>query len=365
MKILLYILLTALTIAGAQLAEAKAQSPGPSDFGYAVDAVERAYAGYADKTDGRETEYTAFKERLRDEIADGRDPYDAIAEYLGWFDDAHLNSPDAKSWRLKSLRRDTDYARRMKKFDPQFCHCRVDADTYLLRFPSSDLTDAEIAEVQHAVADYLASGCENLVIDIRGNMGGSDNANEPLLKLLYDHEGVEDNMEYRVSDLSIAHVREFAGSSARGRALIRRMEQSPAGEFLKGERQTYRIRYDSIHALPRQAALIIDGRVASSGEQLVLELRACSSRTTIYGQDNTFGCLDYSNCEILYFPQDTTKWMILPVTRSFRVPAGRGIDAAGIAPDMRIPLPLPDSLTNNVDTWVRWVAEELKTKNLK
>ena len=46
-------------------------------------------------------------------------------------------------------------------------------------------------------------------------MGGSDNAYEPLLKLLYDHEGTEDAMEYRVSDIAIAHVREFAGNTER------------------------------------------------------------------------------------------------------------------------------------------------------
>ena len=95
----------------------------------------------------------------------------------------------------------------------------------------------------------------------------------------------------------------------------------------------------------------------------MLEVRAGSSRTTVYGQDNTLGCLDYSNCEILYFPQDTTRWMMLPTTRSCRVSEGRGIDSAGIAPDVRITLPLPETLTDNVDEWVRWVAEDLKTKN--
>ena len=168
-----------------------------SDFDYAVDVVERAYAGYPDKTAGREAEYAALKARLQSEISGDRDVYDAIAEYLGWFDDSHLQTPGAEAYRAKSLRRDTDYAGRMKRYDPQFMHCRVDEDTYLIRFPSCDLTDAEIAGVRAAVAVYCASGCENLVVDIRGNMGGSDNAYEPLLKLLYDHEGTE---------LSLIHI---------------------------------------------------------------------------------------------------------------------------------------------------------------
>lgn len=56
---------------------------------------------------------------------------------------------------------------------------------------------------------------------------------------------------------------------------------------------------------------------------------------------------------------------MLPTTRSCRVPEGRGIDSAGIAPDVRIPLPLPEVLTDNVDTWTLWVAEDMKTKNEK
>lgn len=344
------------------LLPAGAQTPAGdavSDFDYAVDVVERAYAGYPDKTAGREAEYAALKGRLQSEISGDRDIYDAIAEYLGWFDDSHLQTPGAEAYRAKSLRRDTDYAGRMKRYDPQFMHCRVDEDTYLIRFPSCDLTDAEIAGVRAAVAAYRASGCENLVVDIRGNMGGSDNAYEPLLKLLYDHEGTEDAMEYRVSDIAIAHVREFAGNTERGRRKVARMERTPAGKFLE-EGKTYRIRYDSVSPVPRRAALIVDGRVASSGEQLVLEIKACSRRTTVYGQDNTLGCLDYSNCEILYFPRDTARWMIVPVTRSKRIPAGRGIDREGIAPDVRIPLPLPATLADNVDPWVEWVAGELK-----
>lgn len=212
---------------------------------------------------------------------------------------------------------------------------------------------------------YLASGCENLILDIRGNGGGSDSAYEPLLRLFYDHEGAEDAMEYRVSDLAVAHVREFAGDTERGRGKIARMERTPAGEFLTDGPKTYRIHYDSVSPRPRRAGLLIDGKVGSSGEQLVLEVRASSRRTTVYGQDNTLGCLDFSNCEILYFPQAPTRWMMLPTTRSCRVPEGRGIDSAGIAPDVRIPLPLPEVLTDNVDAWTLWVAEDMKTEKRK
>ena len=40
--------------------------------------------------------------------------------------------------------------------------------------------------------------------------------------------------------------------------------------------------------------------------------------------------------------------------------ASKGIDPTGIAPDVRIPLPLPDVLTDNVDEWTKWVAADLE-----
>ena len=317
MSVLLRVLPLVAAVAGLLLpagAQVPVKGGEVSDFDFAVDVVERAYAGYPDKTANRAAEYGALKERLRSGIASGRDTYDAVAEYLGWFDDSHLGTEGVRAYRPKSIRRPSDYAARMERYDPQFTHCRVDGET---------------------------------------------------LRLLYDHEGAEDAMEYRVSDLAVAHVREFAGDTERGRGKIARMERTPAGEFLTDGPKTYRIHYDSVSPRPRRAGLLIDGKVGSSGEQLVLEVRASSRRTTVYGQDNTLGCLDFSNCEILYFPQDPTRWMMLPTTRSCRVPEGRGIDSAGIAPDVRIPLPLPEVLTDNVDTWTLWVAEDMKTEKRK
>ena len=40
-------------------------------------------------------------------------------------------------------------------------------------------------------------------------------------------------------------------------------------------------------------------------------------------------------------------------------------EAAGIAPDVRIPLPLPEVLIDNVDAWTLWVAEDMKTEKRK
>ena len=87
------------------------------------------------------------------------------------------------------------------------------------------------------------------------------------------------------------------------------------------------IEYSSISTLPVAAALIIDNHVASSGEAMVLEIQASSKRTTVYGQDNTYGLLDISNCTKVELPC-SKHCILIPVTVSHRLP-DRGIIGAG------------------------------------
>jgi hypothetical protein len=54
------------------------------------------------------------------------------------------------------------------------------------------------------------------------------------------------------------------------------------------------------------------------------------------------------------------------MTRSIRIAKGINIDETGIKPDVRIKLPLPKNLTDNVDEWTVWVACDLeKNKKIK
>ena len=118
------------------------------------------------------------------------------------------------------------------------------------------------------------------------------------------------------------------------------------------------IHLEQVSDAVRRAALIIDNRVASSGEALVECLKATSNRTTVYGRDNTEGCLDFANCNQVPMPNSGID-ISVPMSRRVGLPE-TGIDATGIAPDVRIPLPLPARLTDNIDEWVIWVAEQLE-----
>ena len=131
----------------------------------------------------------------------------------------------------------------------------------------------------------------------------------------------------------------------------------PDKEFLRGG-LFMRVKVNKPDKRVQKAAVIIDNSVASSGEGLLLSLRACSDRVTFYGRDNTRGCLDYANVATIKMKHCGRSFQ-MPMSRKFGLPEG-AIDATGIAPDVRIDLPLPSKLTDNIDEWVIWVAEQLE-----
>ena len=338
---------------------AAAQDADSLDFEFAVQQVEMNYAGYPSRAAGADrSEYEVLKTRLRQDVRERNRPgYEAVGELFGWFGDYHLR---AGIYADPYMRPGSDYG--AMQYDPERVACKVDGQTFLIRVPSFDLDRTEMEWITRAVGSYRKSGCEDLIVDIRGNGGGRDQSYQPLLELLYDHPGAVDGVEIRVSADNTAFVRNAIAGG--GLDWLRPVADSMAvgnRDFVPFSFENEPIRFDSVALRPRNAAVLIDGNVASSGEQFVLDVQACSARTTIYGRDNTLGCLDFSNCMPVNLPGSKIT-LSVPVTRSMRLP-DRGIDRTGIAPDVRITLPLPEELTDNVDAWVRWVAEELKTRN--
>lgn len=120
--------------------------------------------------------------------------------------------------------------------------------------------------------------------------------------------------------------------------MYKQLERHP-GEFVGDS--IYTIEYDSINTYPRKVGIITDVLVGSSAEQFVVEAKIICSRLTVYGR-NTAVTLRY------------------PMSCSFRVIKGRGIDNTGIIPDMPISLPIPSELTDNLDEWTLLVAKDLR-----
>lgn len=324
-----------------------------AEFDFGVRELETNYAGFPTfVTEQTRDQYEALKARCRQQVdKQERKSWEALGELYAWFGDFHLR---AGGYSQPYMRKVPTYEE-MKEYNPTKTFRKVTDHTFLIRFPSCMGDDPTLEWVHQSIDAYLTSGCENLIIDIRGNGGGTDDIFNPYEKLLYDRKGYVDGVEIRNT---LAHIAEIADIELDWLQQVVETMKKSQDEFVAMTPRQVDIAYDTISPLPRRAALMIDGQVASAGEQMVLNLRSCSQRTTIYGQDNTKGCLDYSNCRGVNLPQSGIT-LYIPMTRSCRLP-DKGIDQTGIAPDVRIPLPLPETLTDNVDTWTLWVAKELE-----
>lgn len=375
------------------------------DYDFAVKYLEDNYAGFPNKVvDSTRADYEAMKTRLRDQVASSeRTSWSAIAEYTGWFNDYHTRlcfndiSSDGRVRGATDRYRTRNriyYDELMEVYQPTAVACKVTDKTFLIRFPSC-YGEPDMDWIEGSIQAFKESGCENLVLDIRGNSGGSDNFFKPYWKLLYDHEGIDRGIEYRntpehrrlllqqfkdeglpeevamsiqamfpmianIPYLPYTFLSKFQDMMTGSQDLSMQGLMGMLGdlESSDGDGCTLTYRCDQVDDAVRKAALIIDNFVASSGEQMVREIRLTSDRTVIYGRDNTLGCLDFSNIYEAELPNSHIHFTS-PMSRSMGLPE-TGVDDTGIAPDVRIDLPLPAKLTDNIDEWVIWVAEQLE-----
>lgn len=329
------------------------------DFCSLVNMVETNYAGFPTKVNKKtQPYYDQLKQRLYNSvIKEHRPGYEAAGEYVAWFEDYHLSvGAISEAYMKPRIKYDTI------NYNPQFVSLPVDDNTYLIRVPSFVYEDNIARFVENAVKEYKESGKENLIIDIRGNGGGLDYTFDPLYKLIYNKPFKLAGAEFRATP-DIAKFLRDAYESQNGQPswapAIADSIDTGRYEFIPipGVRET--ISLDTINLLPRRVAIVIDNNNASSAEQFIILAKLCSDRVMTYGKDNTLGAYDYSNLMRYDLPCCTITCMI-PTSRTIGISEDNpGIDLTGIAPDVTIPIPYPSEITDNIDIWIHWIADDL------
>jgi len=322
------------------------------DYDFAVKYIEDNYSGFSFwVNDSTRSDYEMTKGRLRGEVERGeRSGWDAATAYTGWFSDFHMAVSVADPFAYFK-RHFTFYQELMDNYHPEPVACKVTDKTFLIRFPSCGGRNPDMKWIKKSVKQYKKSHCENLIIDIRGNGGGADRFFYPYLRLVYDHRAPVRSIEFRNTPQNMSYLKSqgwFPG-------IQQQAIENPQLEYIPLHLMSHNYKRDK---RVRKCAVIIDNSVASSGEEMVLEMRDASDRVTIYGRDNTAGCLDFSNVSHATMPNCGVNFGV-PLSRSQGLPV-TSVDKAGIAPDVRITLPLPARLTDNIDEWVIWVAEQLE-----
>lgn len=332
------------------------------DYAYLTAYTEANYAAFpAIMQAGYGAPYQAMKDSFGAKIGRGEwGIKQAACEYVYWFNahfDAHFYVDEYLFWQVYK-RRDTPDYKHLMNYAPQAVSQRVNRKTWLLRIPSCAGQNPTNEWVAQAVETFLQSGCKHLIIDLRGNSGGSDMIWIPLLPLLIDHPAtVPETYWFRNT-----HANRYHPAMQDGLLNIIADHDNPAPSFL----QVGADEEDEDEAIPAHDArihisFIIDRKTASSAETILRVARNYTDREryTIYGKENSAGAAETGNLFPFHLPHSRIQVFYPTTVSSVFLRDGQQNGAAGIAPDVRIELPYPGTLTDNVDSWVLYLSQPL------
>jgi hypothetical protein len=213
-------------------------------------------------------------------------------------------------------------------------------------------------EHQQEIADLLTAhdgdirGRNLLIVDLRGNEGGSAGLGQFLAPYFYTAER-RPALGPRVfpmalsSPLWLRYYGQIRDSLPEGedRAFfddfLRRMEAAPGAlvpyfENADLAAELYAVAPpQSVHDTPRDVAIIVDRHSVSAAEAFVLEARR-STRVTVFGEP-TGGSIDYQNVSMSGVGAGRLRhWLGLPSSAASDELPGRGFNAAGVPVDVSL-----------------------------
>lgn len=194
---------------------------------------------------------------------------------------------------------------------------------------------------------------DNLIIDVRNNLGGTYDAYVDLLPYIHTNNIRGLGMEFLVTQTLIDGIESWYDDEQgknRAKEWITIFKQK-MGEFVNLDSADYYV--DTIKLAersPKQIVILVNRRTASSGEAFVFDAKQ-SKKVKIMGTP-TYGALDYGSASFFNFGCKNYKLM-MPTWRSMRLP-DYPIDNIGIQPDIYI--------DKSVKDWVHFAADYLENK---
>jgi hypothetical protein len=305
-----------------------------SDFDRARELVEHSYAGYRDKLErlGPATILTAT--RLTAERTSGLSPDDpactaALDAWLGVLADGHLFVRDLEQRGMRKRPAS-------RRSEPEVTF-RLISGVAVLRIQTFEDADAVVDVVQQHRGELTSA--ERLIIDLRGNGGGSDAAFAHLVDFVYsgpyqtfgsDVLATEDNAaawERLIPELPPSIRATWVPLIEN---TVARMRAAPGRFVSLDDNRT--VSQGRVLTRPAQVDLFYDRRCASSCEEFVLAARQ-SAKVTTFGTHSA-GVIDYGNVRSTVLPT-RRRSLFWPTSRSRRLPE-QPIDGAGIPPEVRL-----------------------------
>jgi len=216
----------------------------------------------------------------------------------------------------------------------------LDEQALLLTVPSAALPQQKLLDSLLTANKALLARTPDLLVDVRGNGGGSTRVFLALLELLYTQPVVLDGIEIRSSPRNLAMYRDLlttpgmpADIRKQLRDIIARMEASPTGFVLAQPGRMHTLGKQRVQANPQRVSILIDHRCASATEEFLLAARQ-SKKVTLFGQP-TAGVLDHADVYMEPLPSGLFT-VAVPTSRSLRLPE-HPFDPNGLKPDVTVP----------------------------
>ncbi|AOM80958.1 hypothetical protein BFS30_22230 [Pedobacter steynii] len=233
---------------------------------------------------------------------------------------------------------------------------KLSGETMLITLPSFDYPFVDIITGLVANNRNLIEDCKNLIIDVRGNSGGTDDAYQILLPYIMSNSIRNMGVEYLASPTLVDGLKKYIKTAGDNKEKEIDMVKRWVGLFEKNMGKFVNVK-DSTFSLqkvvpseksPVNVVILTDKKVGSSAESFVMKAKQ-SKKVKIAGTV-TSGGLDYAAARMFDF--GCPEYLLqLPTYRSLRLP-DYPIDNIGMQPDIY--------LDKNVKDWVQFALEYLE-----
>ncbi len=224
--------------------------------------------------------------------------------------------------------------------DPHRPTLIVRGKTVIASMVSHDPTYAGVVDSLVKENAAVLRSAERLIIDLRGNEGGSSWITNALLPFVRSysrrkHPYESDSAVMLSSPDQIAYAKRAFGSdtSTFVRELVRRLEAAPGKlSFFPQDDSPAR---DTLVVNDAPVGVLVDHGTVSAAEVLVLRALE-STRATVFGEP-TAGALDYQSVNVVRILPDESRWLLgyPTITASPHLPKN-GMRGRGIVPHMRM-----------------------------
>ncbi len=222
----------------------------------------------------------------------------------------------------------------------EVCYARqMDKQTLYIRITSFGAPFANLIDSVFTKNKALLKSLPYLILDLRGNGGGSDFAYEPIRPYLYTNKVVNVGVDVLATTDNInGWKKAIIGNPDIPEETQKELQkfidtmEAHKGEFISSAAdQNYEA--EKTEAYPQHVVVLMDKGCGSTTEQFLLEARQ-SKKVTLMGMPSA-GVLDYANMREGFLPCNDMA-LYYATTRSRRLKMGMGIDNVGIKP--RVPL---------------------------